>query len=750
VQTVQQLVVEQRALGRWALARELCRRWQWHSANGRWKTRSALAVLKELEVQGWIVLPTPRAWAVQRKVHTVTVSKHIDRAERALCGALEEYRPLRWELVGSVAQRRQWRELLTHYHYLSAPELVGANLKYLVFGRQGQLLAAQGWQSAVQHLGCRDRLIGWDAAQRARWLEHVVNNVRFLILPWVQVPNLASVILSESLRLLQRDWPVHYGVAVWLAESFVDRQRFSAASYRAANWQSLGWTRGFAKHQGRFVHHGQPKEVYVYVIEAALRRLVHEDPNQPLLNREHLLAQRRSEIIKIQPKRTRMKQAKELWQPKLPPQWNLSLEDLECVGQELSQFTQLFGRTFRRIEPRELCELYLQGLLSNTERKNVEAMALQLDGPGSVRSLQRFVGDYCWDEEFLQQRHWREAAQSLSDEEGVWSIDASEFAKKGQDSVGVSPQYCGALGKTANCQSGVFICYSSPQGHTLLESRLYLPQRWFEAAWQERRRRCRIPDEVTFQTKPQLAAQLLQQLLESKLFAGRWITCDCSFGNNETFLEELPKDYYYLAEITCTRKVWIKKAPGHRELENQGCTVEELAQIKGLLNWQTHKLAEGEKGPTVAGFARVRVYVSPERTPESERWLMLRNNPDNQIKYALSNAPQSVPMRELVRVSRARWPIERCFQENKSELGMDHYEHRSWPAWHRHMRLVFLAQLFLVRLKIKYKKSPGADAAPSTSTPATVFARSDNLTNIPAGVCGLPSTAQSPSLPIPS
>jgi SRSO17 transposase len=749
IQAVQQLVAEQRGAGRWALAGALCQRWQWRAINGRWKTRSALAVLTELEHRGWIVLPRPSPWSVQRKVPAPEPVKLSDPAVRTLDGALHEYRPLHWELVSTVAQRRQWRELLARHHYLGAPELVGANLKYLVSGRQGELLGALGWQSAVQHLGCRDRLIGWTAAERARWLDHVVNNVRFLVLPWVKVPNLASVILSESVCLLQRDWLAHYGVPVWLVESFVDRQRFRGASYRAANWQALGWTRGFAKRQGHFVHHGQPKEVYVYIIQARMRRLVHEDLNQPLLTRAYLLAQRLSEITKLHPRRTRMKQAKKSWKPKLPPEFKLSAEDVECVGRELSEFTQLFGETFGRTEPRELCELYLQGLLSNTERKNVEAMALQLDGPESVRNLQRFVSDYQWDESWLRQRHWELGAESLSDEQGVWSIDASEFAKKGKASVGVAPQYCGALGKTANCQSGVFICYGSPKGHALVDSRLYLPKCWFEPGWAQRRKQSRIPEEVSFQTKPQLAMELLQPLLKKKLFGGRWITCDCSFGNNPEFLEQMPKDFYYLAEIACTRKVWIKKGRGHRKLESEGCTVQTLASTKKLLNWQTHKVAEGEKGPIVAAFARVRVYLSAERTAESERWLVLRNDPDGQIKYALSNALEKLAMLEFVRVSRARWPIERCFEEDKSELGLDHYEHRSWTAWHRHMRLVFLAQLFLVRLRLKYKKNSDADPAPSAAVDRMEFAGSKTESAVRSEVRALSSTAQLPSLSVP-
>ena len=705
---MRQLLVEQPQAGRSGLARGLCAHWQWRASSGRWKVRSALAILTELERQGWIRLPRPQRAPVSghRAQSALPVASLLD-------GPLSQYRPLRWELVGTTAQRRQWRQLLGQHHYLGAPPLVGANLMYLAYGRGGELLGALGWHSAVQHLGCRDRLLGWNAAQRARGLDHVVNGVRFLVLPWVKVRHLASVMLSENLRLLQRDWPRHYGVAVWLAESFVDRQRFSGASYRAANWQAIGWSRGFAKRQGRFVHHGHRKEVYVYVMETRLRQILHEDERQPLLNRAFLLAQRRSEENQSLTKSLRMKKILASWKPKLPPQCELSVADLETIGRELTEFTALFAPTFGRSEPAALFELYLQGLLSDAQRKNVEAIALHLDGPQRVRNLQRFLSDYQWDEPWMKKRHWEFCAQALSDPQGVWSIDASQFPKKGNASVGVAPQYCGALGKTANCQSGVFICYSSVKGHALLEGRLYLPKCWLAPEYEERRQLCHVPADTTFETQPQLALALLKPLLATQQFGGRWITCDCSFGNNEPFLEELPKDFHYLAEIACTRKVWPKACAARPELKQQGITVEPLLKVKALWNWQTHKIAEGEKGPLVAAFARLRVYLSPERTPESERWLLLRNDANGKIKYALSNAPQATPMRQLVRVSGARWPIERCFQENKSELGLDHYEHRSWTAWHRHIRLVFLAQLFLVRLQIKFKKNSRVDLAAS-------------------------------------
>jgi len=706
VAAVQRLLVEQPQAGRSALALALCVYWQWRAANGRWKVRSALAILTELERQGWIGLP-PSQPVLVRSYRPVMARPEGSRVE----GPLSGYRPLRWELVRTMAQGHQWRELVAQHHYLGAPQLVGASLKYLVYGRGGQLLGVLGWQSAVQHLGCRDRLLGWNAAQRARGLEHVVNGVRFLVLPWVKVRHLASVMLSENLGILQGDWLRHYGVPVWLAESFVDRQRFSGASYRAANWQGIGWTLGFGKRQGRFVHHGQRKEVYVYVMEPRMRQLLHGDERQPLLSRVFLLAQRQREDQSSLNEKMRRKKILASWKPKLPPQCALSLDDLETVGRELNEFLGLFKQTFVRSEPVALLELYMQGLLSDVERKNVEAIALKLDGPRQVRNLQRFLSDCKWDEPWMQKRHWELSAQTLSDPLGVLSVDASDMAKKGSASVGVAPQYCGSLGKTANCQSGVFLCYSSPKGHTLLDCQLYLPERWFEPAYQERRRLCHIPEDIDFQTKPELALGILQPLLATQQFAGNWITCDCSFGNNEPFLEQLPKDYYYLADIACTRKVWPKACAARRSFQSEGCTVEQLLQVKSFWNWQTHKIAEGAKGPLVAAFARVRVYLSPDRTPESERWLLLRNDANGQIEYALSNAPQQTSMRELVRVSGARWPIERCFQENKSELGLDHYEHRSWTAWHRHMQMVFLAQLFLVRLQIKFKKNSHVDLA---------------------------------------
>lgn len=403
-----------------------------------------------------------------------------------------------------------------------------------------------------------------------------------------------------------------------------------------------------------------------------------------------------------------MRQRLKDWEPKPPLHFELSVEDVKKVGVELAEFVTWFHPAFGRRESREKFDLYVKGLLSRTERKNMEAMAIALESPEEVRNLQRFMSQDKWDEPRMRKRHLELAAQRVNDPQGVWSIDSSEISKKGKESVGVGPQYCGSLGKVANGQSGVFICYSSDRGHALLDGRLYLPKRWFEKSYQERWKRCRIPEGTSFKTKLELARELFEELRKSQPFDGNWVTCDCTFGNDDEFLEALGKELLYLAEIPCTRKVWVKKAAGHPELESEGCTVEELLNVNGLLHWYPRKISEGTKGPIVADFARIRVYLSADRNPASERWLLVRNDSNQKVKYALSNAPERTPLRELVRVSGLRWPIERCFQEGKSELGMDHYEHRSWPAWHRHMRLVFLAQLFLLGLQIKYKEKAPA------------------------------------------
>ena len=412
------------------------------------------------------------------------------------------------------------------------------------------------------------------------------------------------------------------------------------------------------------------------------------------------------------------------WNRQLPPPMDLEEQDIDKLSQEFEQFHRLFQPAFRRVEQVDLSRIYLQGLMSSVERKSIEPIALALKDSKRVRSLQLFMGSGKWETETLADIHRQELAKTLAHEDGVLSVDSSEFPKKGTESVGVARQYCGRLGKTENCQSGVFLGYSGSKGYGLVDRRLFLPQIWFSEEYRERREKCKIPEETTFKTKITLALEMIQQQHKSGLFPGKWITCDEFFGRDSHFLDSLPKKLHYFAEVPRNTNVWLERPvveippysgrgprPGKKRCKTKPVTVSELSKNKNLL-WHKVVLAEGAKGPISAKVTRVRVFACRDKLPGKQIWLFIRRSMDsNKVSYFLSNAPIDTPFEEMCHVCTMRWPIEQCFEEGKSELGMDHYEHRSWQAWHRHMTLVFIAQLFLLRIRHKLKKNSGSDAA---------------------------------------
>ncbi|MDR4503211.1 MAG: IS701 family transposase [Candidatus Scalindua sp.] len=382
----------------------------------------------------------------------------------------------------------------------------------------------------------------------------------------------------------------------------------------------------------------------------------------------------------------------------------MSASDIGKLATELEKYHALFEEGFRRKEQKDLSLCYLQGLLSKLDRKSIEPIALRLRGKDTVRSLQRFMGEYKWDGEFIASRHKEELSKLLSEADGVLSVDSSEVVKKGKESVGVARQYCGRLGKIENCQSGVYVAYTSTKGYGLIDRRLYVPEKWFDPEYKERRERCKVPEDLVFRKKPELAVEMIAELSTGGLFPFRWITCDSIFGNSPDFLDNLPPQVFYLADIAKNRKVLVSTQDGEACRKRVERKVSDIAQ-DGNVKWNLAKLAEGAKGPIYGFVARTRVFAGDDSGAEKERWLFLRKDPKtHEIKYCLSNAPAETTFEEMIRVCVLRWPIEQSFQEGKSELGMADYEHRSWPAWHRHMTFVFLAQLFLLRIRGVLKK----------------------------------------------
>ncbi|MDR3455301.1 MAG: IS701 family transposase [Rhodoferax sp.] len=429
-----------------------------------------------------------------------------------------------------------------------------------------------------------------------------------------------------------------------------------------------------------------------------------------------------------------------------PPVLTVTAASIAGVAEELTAYHAAFAPEFAYRTQARWSELYLRGLLvADVPRKNVEAVALRLLGAGEaadreVRALQHFVSEGAWDDTAVLLRHWGLVDAQMGEDDGVLTVDGSDLPKQGTHSAGVARQYCGVLGKKANCQAGVFVGYASRRGYTLLDRRLYLPELWFSPAYQDRWQAAAIPPETPFATKPALAAEMVEAIVASKQLRARWLTCDEGFGNDPVFLDRIAAcGLTYLAEVSRSTHVWPLVAPDgqtaraaptvwvpppsstkgpvptRERLQPESPASQALVAYAAAVPataWQRYRILEGAKGPLLADFVAVRVVAVRDRLPGPTVWLLIRRTlpepgADPVYKFYLSNASADLPLLALVWASGMRWPIERCFTEGKDELGLDHYECRFWRGWHHHMTLVILAHHFLVRLQGRLNQREG-------------------------------------------
>jgi SRSO17 transposase len=652
-----------------------------------------------------------------RTAHTTPDEVPLDVSP--ICGALQAWRPLTLQVVSQAPLEPLWDQLVRGYHYLGYQKLLGHRLKVLAF-LQDRPVAALSFSAPARILRVRDRWIGWSVAQRNAHLDRVVNNSRFLILPWVQIKNLASHVLARALARLPQEWEARFGTRLWLVETFVDPARFRGTCYRAANWQALGQTAGHGKQGSGYVYHGVVKEVYAYVLAPRFRHWIgcHQQAYCPSHRPPRSLA-KEEDLQMI------LRHAG--WSPDLVPGMTLTEAEVAGLADTLVQFHAQFQTCFGRIEHRRLGLAYLSGLLSTQTAKSVEPIALAFLDADAVRPLQRFMKSYGWDHAAMEATHQALLAETLAAPDGMLTVDSCEFPKKGTESVGVARQYCGARGKVDNCQSGVFVGYTSDKGYGLVASRLYLPASWFTPEQAQRRKDTWVPEKLVFQTKPQIAQALIAQIAQTQRFPATWLGCDAVFGADWAFLDAVPSGTHYFASVRSNTPVFLTRPRvrvpryrGHGRKPTQPRVTAGRIQTVGAIAqspacpWTPVVLAEGAKGPIRAEVACLRVTPAVGGLPrDTPVWLFLRRLEDGQIKYAFSNAPADTPVAALCRAATLRWPIEQCFQDGKSQVGMDHYEHRSWPAWHRHMLYVCVALHFLLRLRLQFKKNAGLDTAAS-------------------------------------
>jgi SRSO17 transposase len=408
------------------------------------------------------------------------------------------------------------------------------------------------------------------------------------------------------------------------------------------------------------------------------------------------------------------------------------------LADELQRYHQRFAQGFIRCEQRQWALKYSQGQMLDLERKSIEPMAVAVAG-GNIQAMQQFtphlpvgagVSRGAWSDAAVLATHRSAVAETLGRPDGVIILDGCDFPKQGQDSVGVAPQYCGPLGKLANCQASVVLAYASELGATLLDRRLYLPKAWFAEDHRARWEKCDIPDDVTFQTKPQLGAEMIEAVVAEGVVPFRWVTMDEGYGAAGYLLDLIHRENkLFFAEIPRDKQGWPRRPkvvppaassptgrpPTRTHLAPDAPPaqrVDELAQQLRPADWQRFIIHEGSKGPLEVEIAVQRVVthaparsagVADDELPGREEWLVLRRAIGAPLKYwkfYRSNAAADVPLTTLARMTAWRWPVETVIEECKGELGLDHYEVRGWIGWHHHTTMTLLAHHFLVRLRV--------------------------------------------------
>jgi SRSO17 transposase len=573
--------------------------------------------------------------------------------------------------------------------------MIGPRLKYLLKYKD-KLIGAISFNQAALKLKCRDILVGATEEDFRKFvLPHIINNNRFLILPWVNIRYLASKVLSAIVSTVKADWYEKYNVEPYALETFVDITRYKGISYRAANWQYLGETRGFEKIGKEFIYHGNKKGIFFRIINRKSFRYLVKQYCRPPVQKEI-----KEKILKPLQERigetTVMLSSLPIWDPNLFGDICLNKKTVSGLGPQLLAYLDEYNPCFTEDEHAEYFVTYIKGLLSDTQdRKNIENIANALMIPNRVRSLQHFLKNYEWDNQNAIEIYQHEIYEFANDQNGMLTVDDTGFLKWGKNSFGVAHQYLGCVGKTANGQSGVFIGYVGQNGHGLLEGELYVPNSWFTESeklslWEK----CDAPKELKFRTKSEIAIELIQKIKKRNNFTYKWVGCDASYGCSKEFRDSLPEDVYFFADLKSNQTVFVN---------NTKCRVDAISKNENI-PWQSVERYIGAKGPAALSFKCLRVNENDNNKPGTELWLYIRKNANNDIRYAFSNAPDNIEIVELHSASFLRWSIEQCFKECKGYLGMGHYETRSYRGWHRHMLLVMIAHLFLNLVRHKFKK----------------------------------------------
>ncbi|HEU4728469.1 MAG TPA: IS701 family transposase [Kofleriaceae bacterium] len=383
--------------------------------------------------------------------------------------------------------------------------------------------------------------------------------------------------------------------------------------------------------------------------------------------------------------------------------------DLEAQRAALIEFAAEMYRPLVRCDQRAKGEQYVRGLLLEGRRKSIQPMAARL-ADGDEEGLQHFICDSPWDDVPVRRRLARRMTAEIEPE--GWVVDDTGLPKDGRFSPGVAHQYCGALGKTANCQVLVSVNACSDRASCPLDWRLFIPESWDQD--QERRRRARLPEGVRHVPKWQLALQIIDQLLEWGL-PRRVVQADSGYGDITAFrtgLEERELEYVVQVKgVTSAQPAdAVPVAPDYQgrgrppvpRYPDKPASLKKLVLAAGRDQVHTVGWREGDRGPLASQFIALRVRPANDTQRDEdgvlpERWLLAEwpDGKDEPVKYWLSNLPPQTPIVTLVRLAKLRWRVEHDYRELKQCLGLDHYEGRTFGGLHHHLTCITVAHAFL-------------------------------------------------------
>jgi SRSO17 transposase len=394
---------------------------------------------------------------------------------------------------------------------------------------------------------------------------------------------------------------------------------------------------------------------------------------------------------------------------------SLNFRDLSSRFVEFHKVYNSFFNVFRNnVAPQARC--YLSGLLMKAPRKNMERMEEYVN-ECDYQKVQQFLTDSPWDHSSLQTRIAQDTNVELGCQEAVLAIDDSGFTKKGKKSVGVARQWNGRLGKTDNCQVGVFAALINGRLGNLIDKRLYLPREWTDDP-----QRCEAagipPEHRQFKKKPELAIEMIDAAIKNKLTFS-YVVGDGFYGNTPEFAREIDsRGLKFMLDVHMDQTIYLEdpdlylprrkviRGPKYKNLQARvtPTTAQKIINNIDKTEYKKIKIRETTKGSLHLLVWRKRVWLWDGLEKEAKCWWLVVtiNCKDNEIKAFISNAPESMSIKQMVIVHQQRFWIERCFQDAKTSLGMADYQARKWNSWNHHICMVSLGMLFMLKERIHH------------------------------------------------